>query len=169
LKSESVLHAKISSVVADGGFQAGKIMALSVAHFVHDAYSGFLAPLLPLLIEKLSMSLTQAGFLSTVMQIPALLNPYIGVLADRISVRYFAVYDDLFYGTIGGGGRGRIHRRSYRFECHLSDQCRHGVGGHTVYIDAAQKIKCTQFSPKRSSFHGSAVILGSCFIAFSGN
>jgi FSR family fosmidomycin resistance protein-like MFS transporter len=91
LKSESALHPRVSSAVADGGFQTGKILALSVAHFVHDAYTSFLAPLLPLLIEKLSMSLTQAGFLSTVMQIPALLNPYIGVLADRISVRYFVI------------------------------------------------------------------------------
>ncbi|MBW1891941.1 MAG: MFS transporter, partial [Deltaproteobacteria bacterium] len=32
-----------------------------------------------------------AGFLSTVMQLPALLNPYIGSLADRISVRYFII------------------------------------------------------------------------------
>jgi FSR family fosmidomycin resistance protein-like MFS transporter len=64
---------------------------LSIGHFVHDVYSSFLAPLLPLLIDKLSMSLTQAGFLSTVMQIPALLNPYIGVMADRISVRYFVI------------------------------------------------------------------------------
>lgn len=72
-------------------FQTGKIMALSVGHFIHDVYSSFLSPLLPLLIEKLSLTLTQAGFLSTVMQLPALLNPYIGVLADRISVRYFVI------------------------------------------------------------------------------
>ena len=91
MKSESALHTKISAAAADGGFQTGKILALSVAHFVHDAYTSFLAPLLPLLIDKLSMSLTQAGFLTTVMQIPALLNPYIGVLADRISVRYFVI------------------------------------------------------------------------------
>jgi FSR family fosmidomycin resistance protein-like MFS transporter len=77
--------------MGDGGFKTGKVLALSTAHFVHDVYSSFLAPLLPLLIEKLSMSLTQAGFLSTVMQVPALLNPYIGVLADRISVRYFVI------------------------------------------------------------------------------
>jgi FSR family fosmidomycin resistance protein-like MFS transporter len=51
----------------------------------------FLAPLLPLLIEKFSMTLGQAGFLSTVMQIPALFNPFIGVLADRFSVRLFVV------------------------------------------------------------------------------
>jgi FSR family fosmidomycin resistance protein-like MFS transporter len=72
-------------------FQTGQIVTLSVSHFIHDVYSSFLAPLLPLLIEKLSMSLTQAGFLSTIMQVPALLNPYIGSLADRISVRYFII------------------------------------------------------------------------------
>jgi len=73
------------------GFQTAKILALSVSHFVHDVYSSFLAPLLPILIEKLSLSFTQAGFLSTVMQIPALMNPYIGLLADRVSVRYFVI------------------------------------------------------------------------------
>jgi FSR family fosmidomycin resistance protein-like MFS transporter len=72
-------------------FHTGKILALSVGHFIHDVYSSFLSPLLPLLIEKLSLTLTQAGFLSTIMQLPALLNPYIGVLADRISVRYFVI------------------------------------------------------------------------------
>jgi len=88
---ESGLQTDNNPAVRDGGFKTGKILALSVAHFVHDVYSSFLAPLLPLLIEKLSMSLTQAGFLSTVMQFPALLNPYIGLLADRISVRYFVI------------------------------------------------------------------------------
>ena len=73
------------------GFETGKIITLSVCHFIHDAYSSFLAPLLPLLIEKLSLTLTQAGFLSTIMQLPALLNPYLGTLADRISVRYFII------------------------------------------------------------------------------
>jgi FSR family fosmidomycin resistance protein-like MFS transporter len=74
-----------------GGFETGRIVVLSVCHFIHDIYSSFLSPLLPLLIDKLSMSLTQAGFLSSVMQIPALMNPYIGILADRISVRYFII------------------------------------------------------------------------------
>jgi FSR family fosmidomycin resistance protein-like MFS transporter len=72
-------------------FQTGKIMILSICHFIHDIYSGFLSPLLPLLIEKHALSLTRAGFLSTVMQIPHLLNPYIGLLADMISVRYFII------------------------------------------------------------------------------
>lgn len=73
------------------GFNLPGVIAVSIAHFVHDVYSSFLAPLLPLLIEKLSLSLTQAGLLSTVMQLPALINPWIGSLADRLSVRWFLV------------------------------------------------------------------------------
>ncbi|HDM09214.1 MAG TPA: MFS transporter [Desulfobacteraceae bacterium] len=76
---------------ASGQYKGGLILALSFTHFLHDIYSSFLAPLLPLLIKKLSMSLSEAGFLSTVMQIPALLNPYIGKIADRVSVRLFIV------------------------------------------------------------------------------
>ncbi len=72
-------------------FDARKVLAVSVCHFIHDVYSSFLAPLLPFIIEKFSLSLTQAGFLTTVMQIPALLNPYIGKLADQVSVRYFII------------------------------------------------------------------------------
>ena len=72
-------------------FQTAEILLLSFCHFVHDVYSSFLAPLLPLLIEKLSLSLTQAGALSAVMQLPALLNPFIGQLADRVSLRYFVI------------------------------------------------------------------------------
>lgn len=72
-------------------FNLPGVIAVSIGHFVHDLYSSFLAPLLPLLIEKLSLSLTQAGLLSTVMQLPALINPWIGSLADRLSVRWFLV------------------------------------------------------------------------------
>ncbi len=72
-------------------FRTGQVLALSACHCIHDIYSSFLAPLLPILIEKLSMSLTQAGFLSTIMQIPSLLNPLIGILADRKNVRYFII------------------------------------------------------------------------------
>ena len=72
-------------------FQRGSVLLLSLCHFIHDIYSSFLAPLLPFIIEKFSLSLTQAGLLSTVMQVPALLNPLIGKLADRVSVRYFII------------------------------------------------------------------------------
>ena len=72
-------------------FNLPGVVAVSFSHFIHDVYSSFLAPLLPLLIEKLSMNLAQAGLLSTMMQLPAMLNPWIGALADRISVRWFII------------------------------------------------------------------------------
>ncbi len=75
-----------------GRFQTSRVMLLSIAHFVHDVYTSFLAPLLPYLIEKFSLSLTQAGLLTTVMQIPALLNPFIGKLADNMNLRYFVIF-----------------------------------------------------------------------------
>ena len=76
---------------ADEGFRAGGVLLVSFCHFVHDIYSSFLSPLLPLLIEKLSLTLTRAGLLTTVMQLPALINPIIGLWADRISVRWFII------------------------------------------------------------------------------
>jgi len=75
----------------NGTFQTSRVLLLSMCHFIHDVYSSFLAPLLPFIIEKFSLSLTQAGLLSTIMQLPALLNPFIGKLADRMSVRYFII------------------------------------------------------------------------------
>ena len=38
-------------------FQQGNVILISFAHFVHDVYSSFLAPILPLLIEKFNSSL----------------------------------------------------------------------------------------------------------------
>ncbi|MBT3178463.1 MAG: MFS transporter [Desulfobacula sp.] len=64
-------------------FQTGRVALVSFSHFIHDMYTSFLSPLLPIIIEKLSLSLSQAGLLSTVMQIPALLNPFIGLFADN--------------------------------------------------------------------------------------
>lgn len=64
-------------------FYTAKVGLVSFSHFIHDAYTSFLSPLLPLIIERLSLTLSQAGLLSTVMQIPALLNPFIGLIADN--------------------------------------------------------------------------------------
>ncbi len=64
-------------------FHTSNVLLVSFSHFVHDVYTSFLSPLLPLIIEKLSLSLSQAGLLSTVMQVPALLNPFIGLFADN--------------------------------------------------------------------------------------
>jgi len=59
------------------------VLALAGAHFAHDLYTALLAPWLPLLIRKLSLSFFQAGSLVVFLQLPSLLNPWLGSLVDR--------------------------------------------------------------------------------------
>ena len=47
-------------------FQTGNVLTVSFAHMVHDTYSAFLAPILPLLIEKLGLSYSQVGLFSVI-------------------------------------------------------------------------------------------------------
>jgi FSR family fosmidomycin resistance protein-like MFS transporter len=75
----------------DGPFQTERVVTISAAHAVHDTYTSFLPPLLPVFIETLSLTITQAGFLTVFMQAPSLLQPMIGHLADRVSLRYFVI------------------------------------------------------------------------------
>lgn len=72
-------------------FQSGRVATISVAHFVHDTYTAFLPPLLPAFVTKLTLSKTDAGVLSLFLQWPSLLQPVIGYLADRVSLRYLVI------------------------------------------------------------------------------
>ena len=72
-------------------FQTGHVLAISAGHAVHDTYTAFLAPLLPAFITNLSLSKTEAGLLTVFMQWPSLSQPFIGHLADRVSLRYFVI------------------------------------------------------------------------------
>ena len=73
------------------GFQTDRVVTISAAHAVHDTYTGFLPALLPAFIENLSLSKTEAGLLTVFNQAPWLLQPVIGHLADRASMRYFVI------------------------------------------------------------------------------
>jgi FSR family fosmidomycin resistance protein-like MFS transporter len=83
-------------------FQTAQALTIVSGHFFHDTYTAFVAPLLPLIIEKLKISLTQAGALTAFMTVPAVLNPFIGHLADRISVRYFVIFAPAATATLIG-------------------------------------------------------------------
>jgi len=76
-------------------FQLDNVLSISLAHFFHDVFSSFLAPVLPLLIEKLSLSYTLAGLLSLFQRIPSLVNPFIGLVADRAGARYIIIFAPL--------------------------------------------------------------------------
>ncbi len=72
-------------------FQTGNVVLLSVTHLLHDIYSSFLAPLRPLLIEKFGLSLTLASLWDLFQRVPWLLNPLIGMIAERSAARYFVI------------------------------------------------------------------------------
>lgn len=72
-------------------FLINGVSIIASAHAVHDTYSGFLAALLPILIEKFSLTNTTAGLLSLVKELPSILQPLIGYLADKRNLRWLVI------------------------------------------------------------------------------
>lgn len=73
------------------GFNLSSVVLLSVTHLFHDVFSSFLAPIRPLLIAKFGVSLSMASVWDLVSRIPWLLNPLIGIIAERTAARYFVI------------------------------------------------------------------------------
>ena len=67
------------------------VFLLSFAHLTHDIYTSYLAPVLPLLIQKLGLSVTEASILDVIRRIPALFNPYLALIISRKDVRFFTI------------------------------------------------------------------------------
>jgi FSR family fosmidomycin resistance protein-like MFS transporter len=74
-----------------GPFSGGGVITLAAGHAVHDTYTAFLPPLLPVFIERLLLSKMDAGVLSALLQAPSLLQPLIGNLADRASLKMLVI------------------------------------------------------------------------------
>jgi len=72
-------------------FHFSKVADISAAHLLHDIYSSFLAPLTPLLIEKLSLNFFLIGILTVIQRLASLLNPFIGLIVDKKELRYFII------------------------------------------------------------------------------
>jgi FSR family fosmidomycin resistance protein-like MFS transporter len=72
-------------------FQTDRVVTISAGHAVHDTYTAFLPPLLPAFIESMSLSKAEAGLLTAFQQAPSLLQPFIGFVADRVSLRYLVI------------------------------------------------------------------------------
>lgn len=80
-----------TTTIEEDEFKTGGVTTVAVAHAVHDTYSAFLPALLPLLIEKFALSNTLAGLFTVFYQIPSLLQPLIGRLADRTNLRFMVI------------------------------------------------------------------------------
>ncbi|MCF6171566.1 MAG: MFS transporter [Bacteroidales bacterium] len=72
-------------------FLTANVSLLSLTHMLHDIYSSFLAPIRPLLMEKFGISLGMASLWDLFQRLPWLLNPFIGMLAERMAARYFVI------------------------------------------------------------------------------
>ncbi len=81
-------------------FQTGNVIIVAATHMLHDIYSSFLAPLRPLLIEKLGISLTLASLWDLIMRIPWFLNPFIGIIAEKTAARYFIIITPAITATV---------------------------------------------------------------------
>ncbi len=75
----------------EGKFQFANVLTVSFAHFIHDVYSSFLSPLLPILIERFGITYSMAGLLTIIQRIPSLFNFLFGILADRLKVRFLLI------------------------------------------------------------------------------
>lgn len=81
-------------------FQTERVAAVSFGHAVHDTFSAFIAPLLPLLQERFSTNYAQTGSLAIYAQLPNLFNPLIGYIADKVSLRYFIIFAPAVTATL---------------------------------------------------------------------
>ena len=72
-------------------FQTREVLTIVTGHFVYDTFTAFVPPLLPLIREKLAADYAAIGGLAIFVQLPGLLQPFIGHAADRVSLRYFII------------------------------------------------------------------------------
>jgi len=115
---------------------------LAGSHFMSDAYGGFALPIMPLIAEKLSLSLGFVGVLISISSITAsLFQPLFGFMSDKITQRFFVfwglVLSAVFIGLIGhinnfwilslafllgNMGVGLFHPQATAFAAHFSGE-----------------------------------------------
>lgn len=68
------------------------IFALTLVHFIGDFYISFVNPLLPVFVEKFSLTLTQVGLLAGISRLLAfVVQPSVGYIADHYRTRLFVL------------------------------------------------------------------------------
>lgn len=72
-------------------YDARGVAVTAGAHCAHDLYPSFIGPLVPALQEKLGVSLAVVSLMIPAQQLPSIFQPFIGLVADRTSRRWFVV------------------------------------------------------------------------------
>ena len=79
-----------------GNLKRSRLALVTWGHFVNDSYIGFFTPILPLLIEKLALSLTVASGLAAIPAVvSSVFQPLYGMASDRTRGRFFILLGPL--------------------------------------------------------------------------
>ncbi|MFO7751728.1 MAG: MFS transporter [Desulfobacteraceae bacterium] len=66
------------------------ISSLTLVHFTGDFYSSFVTPLIPVFVDKLSLSMAQVGLMTGIVRLLSfIVQPVVGYWADRYQSRVF--------------------------------------------------------------------------------
>ena len=87
-------------ITREEAFHTAEVVTVAAAHGAHDTYFSYLPTILPLLIKNLSLNTTQAGLLTVFSQVPNLLQPVIGHLADRKNLKMVVVLAPTLSGIL---------------------------------------------------------------------
>ncbi len=87
-------------------FLTPRLAVLAAAHFTIDSYSSFFTPLLPLLVQKLGLSLTLVGTLVALASLTSSFSqPLFGLVSDRLRRPWFVAFGPLvaagFLASVG--------------------------------------------------------------------
>jgi FSR family fosmidomycin resistance protein-like MFS transporter len=103
LKKRQVRFEGSPSVPDQENFQWKSLAVLASAHLTTDISFNFLPALMPLLIQKMNLSLALAGSLVTIRAIASFLTqPAVGYISDRTEMRLFVLFGPLVTGIFNG-------------------------------------------------------------------
>lgn len=73
-------------------FDTFRVAAIGASHGIHDTYTAFIAPLLPVFIQNLLLTKAEAGLLTVFVRAPSVIQPLIGHLADRYHLHHLVIF-----------------------------------------------------------------------------
>jgi len=80
------------SITRENTINYNIIFVLTLVHFTGDFYSSFFAPLLPVFVDKLGLTLAQVGLITGMIRfLSFIVQPVTGYLADRYETRNFVL------------------------------------------------------------------------------
>ena len=129
--------------VTDARFRPGAVLTVAAGHTVHDTYVGFVPVLLPRFVERFGLSNTKAGWLAAFTQMPSILQPFFGHLADRLVLRWVVMAAPAVTATlmsVAGWAPGYPSLALLLIVVGISSAAFHAVGSATAGHLSAQHL-----------------------------